>query len=104
MADAKEWIAPRIGLPELAVAIWPEPSDQDEQHERARERALVPESGRLTHIPLGRHDGGPLPYLYTLGPLGMVAHPRAYADPDNLGLKAPRSSLERAKRLVGSQN
>lgn len=34
MADANECIAPRIGLPDLAVVIWPEPSDQDEQDER----------------------------------------------------------------------
>ncbi|WP_045304937.1 HAD domain-containing protein [Saccharothrix sp. ST-888] len=34
MADANECIAPRIGLPQLAVVIWPEPSDADEQDER----------------------------------------------------------------------
>ncbi|MCX4825247.1 HAD domain-containing protein [Streptomyces sp. NBC_01142] len=45
MGDANECIAPRIGLPELAVAIWPEPSDRDEQDERDglhwKTRALV---------------------------------------------------------------
>ncbi|MBT2452828.1 hypothetical protein J7F03_38520 [Streptomyces sp. ISL-43] len=35
MADANECIAPRIGLPELAVVIWPEPSDVDERDERS---------------------------------------------------------------------
>ncbi|MFF1902740.1 HAD domain-containing protein [Kitasatospora sp. NPDC058218] len=37
MADANECIAPRIGLPHLAVVAWPEPSgsdDQDEQDEQ----------------------------------------------------------------------
>src|SRR5438093_1941485 len=34
MADANEAIAPRIGLPQLPVVIWPEPSDTDEQDER----------------------------------------------------------------------
>ncbi|MEU6511621.1 MULTISPECIES: HAD domain-containing protein [unclassified Streptomyces] len=34
MADANECICPRIGLPELAVVIWPEPSDLDDQDER----------------------------------------------------------------------
>ncbi|MFF8918205.1 hypothetical protein ACF08M_34100 [Streptomyces sp. NPDC015032] len=34
MADANECIAPRIGLPQLDVVIWPEPSDTDEQDER----------------------------------------------------------------------
>jgi hypothetical protein len=34
MAEANETIAPRIGLPQLPVVIWPEPSDTDEQDER----------------------------------------------------------------------
>ncbi|WET76296.1 HAD domain-containing protein [Amycolatopsis sp. QT-25] len=34
MHDANECIAPRIGLPRLAVVIWPEPSGVDEQDER----------------------------------------------------------------------
>ncbi|MFG3642448.1 HAD domain-containing protein [Micromonospora sp. NPDC047762] len=45
MDDANETIAPRIGLPQLAVVIWPEPTDTDEQHERNglhwKTRALV---------------------------------------------------------------
>lgn len=45
MADANETIAPRIGLPQLPVVIWPEPSDNDEQDERNglhwKTRALV---------------------------------------------------------------
>ncbi|MBC6468435.1 HAD domain-containing protein [Actinomadura alba] len=45
MADANESIAPRIGLPALAVVAWPEPSDQDERDERAglhwKTRAVV---------------------------------------------------------------
>jgi hypothetical protein len=35
MADANECIAPRIGLPQLAVVTWPEFSDEDELAERA---------------------------------------------------------------------
>jgi hypothetical protein len=34
MDDANETIAPRIGLPQLAVLIWPEPTDTDEHDER----------------------------------------------------------------------
>jgi hypothetical protein len=34
MADANECICPRIGLPQFAVVVWPEPSDVDEQDER----------------------------------------------------------------------
>jgi hypothetical protein len=45
MADANECIAPRIGLPHLAVVVWPEASDADEQDERDglhwKTRALV---------------------------------------------------------------
>lgn len=35
MSDANECIAPRIRLPQLAVVVWPEPSEIDEQDERA---------------------------------------------------------------------
>jgi hypothetical protein len=45
MADANECIAPRLGLPQLALVPWPEPSEVDEQDERAgvhwKTRALV---------------------------------------------------------------
>jgi hypothetical protein len=56
----------------------------------------------LTAIPFGRDDGGALPWLYTLGPLGLDLHPDAYHDPDRRGLRPPRSSVERARRIVGS--
>ncbi|MFJ6368735.1 HAD domain-containing protein [Streptomyces virginiae] len=29
MAEANECVAPRLGLPELPVVVWPEPSDED---------------------------------------------------------------------------
>jgi len=49
-------------------------------------------------------DGGPeTSYLYTLGPIGLRRHPHAFSDPDNLGLKAPRSSTERAERIAHSR-
>ncbi|MCP9210431.1 HAD domain-containing protein [Streptomyces cucumeris] len=35
MDDANECIAPLIGLPRLAVVVWPEPSGIDEQDERS---------------------------------------------------------------------
>ncbi|WP_336206997.1 HAD domain-containing protein [Nonomuraea sp. LPB2021202275-12-8] len=45
MDDANECVAPRIGLPQLPVVTWPEPSDVDEQDERDglhwKTRALV---------------------------------------------------------------
>jgi hypothetical protein len=34
MNDANECISPRIGLPQIPVVIWPEPSDTDDQNER----------------------------------------------------------------------
>ncbi len=43
------------------------------------------------------------PYLYMLGPVGLRLHPDAYSDPDNKGLKAPRSSIERADRIARSR-
>ncbi|MFY1674062.1 replication-relaxation family protein [Plantactinospora sp. WMMB334] len=42
-------------------------------------------------------------YLYTLGPIGLRRHPTAYADPDDLGLKAPCSSIDRAERIAHSR-
>ncbi|MCW2938197.1 MAG: hypothetical protein JWN00_1182 [Actinomycetia bacterium] len=45
MGDANECISPCIGLPQLAVVIWPEPSDVDDHDERNgmhwKTRALV---------------------------------------------------------------
>ncbi|MFH8474548.1 HAD domain-containing protein [Streptomyces sp. NPDC018000] len=45
MDDANECIAPLIGLPQLDVVVWPEPSDIDDQDEREglhwKTRALV---------------------------------------------------------------
>jgi hypothetical protein len=49
-------------------------------------------------------DGGPeTSFLYTLGAVGLRRHPTAFSDPDNLGLRAPRSSTERAERIVHSR-
>ncbi|MGC4795604.1 replication-relaxation family protein [Micromonospora saelicesensis] len=41
-------------------------------------------------------------YLYALGPLGAVVHPTAYTDPDRPSARAPRSSIERTERIIGS--
>jgi hypothetical protein len=49
------------------------------------------------------HGVAETPYLYTLGPVGLRLHPDAYSDPDNAGLKAPRSSIERADRIARSR-
>lgn len=34
MSEANECVSPRIGLPQLPVVVWPEPSDTDDQDER----------------------------------------------------------------------
>jgi hypothetical protein len=45
MADANDAVVPRLGLPQLPVVIWPEPSDTDVHDERIglhwKTRALV---------------------------------------------------------------
>ncbi|WKU08659.1 replication-relaxation family protein [Micromonospora sp. HUAS LYJ1] len=41
-------------------------------------------------------------YLYTLGPLGLDLHPRAYSDPLRPDAPTPRTSVERAQRIIGS--
>lgn len=43
-----------------------------------------------------------VPYLYTLGPVGLQLYPTVYNDPDNRHTKAPRSSLDRARRIAAS--
>ncbi|MER7276643.1 replication-relaxation family protein [Dactylosporangium sp. NPDC000244] len=43
-----------------------------------------------------------VPYLYTLGPVGLQLHPDAYDDPDGRYTRAPRTSLERARRIAAS--
>lgn len=35
MSDANDCISPRLGLPELAVVVWPAPSKFDERDERS---------------------------------------------------------------------
>jgi hypothetical protein len=67
-----------------------------------RRLTILDRLGFLTHIPLGADTGAPLPWLYTLGPAGLDLHPTAYSDPDRRGLRPPRSSVERAKRLIAS--
>ncbi|MGC4808753.1 replication-relaxation family protein [Micromonospora sp. DT233] len=42
-------------------------------------------------------------YLYALGPLGLLLHRDAYHDPDTPAAKPPRSSRDRANRIVGSR-
>jgi hypothetical protein len=42
-------------------------------------------------------------HLYTLGPLGMLVEPTCYHDPDRPDARAPRTSLERTERIVGSR-
>ncbi|QQQ77849.1 hypothetical protein IOD16_04950 [Saccharothrix sp. 6-C] len=36
MADANDVVAPRLGLPELPVVVWPEPAEAHERDDRAR--------------------------------------------------------------------
>ncbi|MGC9668471.1 replication-relaxation family protein [Planosporangium sp. 12N6] len=42
-------------------------------------------------------------YLYTLGPLGVVVYPTAFNDPNRPDVRAPRSSVERTERIIGSR-
>lgn len=51
MADANDCVAPRIGLPQLEVVIWPESSDTDEQDER---NGLHWKTRTLVHWAAGR--------------------------------------------------
>ena len=42
-------------------------------------------------------------YLYTLGPLGAVVHPTQFNDPNHAGARAPRTSIDRTERIIGSR-
>ncbi|MCZ7421153.1 replication-relaxation family protein [Verrucosispora sp. WMMA2121] len=42
-------------------------------------------------------------HLYTLGPLGAVVHPTQFNDPNQAGARAPRTSIERTERIIGSR-
>jgi DNA-binding CsgD family transcriptional regulator len=42
-------------------------------------------------------------YLYTLGPLGAVVYRTQFNDPDRAGARAPRTSIERTERIIGSR-
>ncbi|GAB3147216.1 hypothetical protein GCM10027290_30150 [Micromonospora sonneratiae] len=46
---------------------------------------------------------GSTQYLYALGPLGLLLNRNAYHDPDNTAAKPPRSSRDRADRIIGSR-
>src|SRR6266511_4960952 len=92
------WLAEHYLLSSVQItrAMFPSPRT-------ARLRlTILARLGFLTAIPRGRDDGAPEPWLYTLGPLGLHLHPRAYHDPDNRGLKPPRSSVDRARRIIAS--
>lgn len=58
----------------------------------------------LARFAHGTATGAPATsYLYTLGRHGLALHPHAFHDPDRLGLRAPRSTLERTTRLAGAR-
>ena len=52
---------------------------------------------RFADITTGSHQ-----YLYALGPVGLIAAPTQWNDPDRPQARPPRSSAERTIRIVGS--
>jgi hypothetical protein len=54
MADANECIAPPLDLPELAVVILPEPSDQDERDEQDELDGLHLKTRAIVNLAAGR--------------------------------------------------
>lgn len=42
-------------------------------------------------------------YLYALGPLGAVVYPTRFNDPNRPDARAPRTSIERTERIIGSR-
>src|SRR2546421_5237038 len=93
------WLAEhsRLSTPQTARALCV-------SHRPAEQRlTTLHRLGVLHRFTFANHDGSPeTPYLYTLGPVGMRLHPDAYHDPDHLGLRPARSSIERVDRLARS--
>jgi hypothetical protein len=92
------WLAEHYVLTgaQIARALFPNPRT-------ARQRLLTLYRMNVLTRWVDQAATGSTGYLYALGRLGGVLHPTAYADPDNRGLRPPRSHPERIDRLVGSQ-
>ena len=58
--------------------------------------------GALPRYGLGVPEVDPGDLRYSLGPLGVLLHPTAYHDPDDIKAKPPRTHLERRTRIERS--
>jgi hypothetical protein len=58
--------------------------------------------GAVSRFAYAATEPGAGSYRYTLGPLGVLLHPAAYADPDNPAARPPRTHVERRARVIRS--
>ncbi|MEV4539321.1 replication-relaxation family protein [Asanoa sp. NPDC049518] len=68
-----------------------------------RRLTILHRLGVVHRFALPGPDPGAAPFLYALGPVGLQLYPSAYHDPDGVHGRAPRSSLERARRIAASR-
>ncbi len=91
------WLAEHYVLStnQIATALFPSP-----RAARLRLAALhdLEAVSRFVDVTTGDRQ-----YLYTLGPLGAVVHPTQFNDPNRPQAKAPRTSIERTERIIGSR-
>ncbi|GAA5200724.1 hypothetical protein GCM10023322_79200 [Rugosimonospora acidiphila] len=85
-----------LSTPQIAQALFAS------QRTAQRRLTILHRLDVLHRFALPAPDHRAVPYLYTLGPLGVQLRPTTYNDPNRSAGKAPRSSLDRARRIAAS--
>jgi DNA-binding CsgD family transcriptional regulator len=91
------WLAEHYLLTtsQIAQAAFPSPRAA---RLRLRELNRIEAVNRFVDASTGTRE-----HLYALGALGQIVHPTRYNDPDRFEAPAPRTSVERTERIVGSR-
>ncbi|MFG2043966.1 replication-relaxation family protein [Dactylosporangium sp. NPDC048998] len=85
-----------LSTPQIAAAFF------DSRRTAQRRLTTLHRLGIVHRFAYPNADHTAVPYLYTLGPVGLQLHPDAYHDPDSRHTRPPRTSLERARRIAAS--
>ncbi|GAA3292632.1 hypothetical protein GCM10020218_067880 [Dactylosporangium vinaceum] len=85
-----------LSTPQIAAAFF------DSRRVAQRRLTTLHRLGVVHRFAYPNAENTAVPYLYTLGPVGLQLHPDAYIDPDGRHTKAPRTSIELARRIAVS--
>jgi len=85
-----------LSTPQIAAAFF------DSRRTAQRRLTTLHRLGIVHRFAYPNDEHTAVPYLYTLGPVGLQLHPDAYHDPDGRHARAPRSSIELARRIAAS--